>query len=106
MFCTQWLTDGELCDDLEKLVEKSLMVRDELQFIVESADQLAERLSQAVTGVVRPEEVHAETKPSETKPPSPASENAKAPSVTPFPARNLPSSRAEKELMQALKNLS
>src|ERR1700752_5346920 len=32
-------------DDLEKLVEKAGMVRDELQYLVESGDQIAERLS-------------------------------------------------------------
>ncbi len=40
-------------DDLEKLVEKAVMVRDELQFLVESADQIAERLSQSATQAVQ-----------------------------------------------------
>ena len=42
-------------DDLEKLVEKAFMIRDELQFIIESADQLADRLSATATKIVRPE---------------------------------------------------
>src|SRR5436190_1363606 len=41
-------------DDLEKLVEKAVMVRDELHFIVESADQIAERLSNTASSAMRP----------------------------------------------------
>lgn len=40
-------------DDLEKLVDKAIMARDELQFLVESADQIAERLSQSATRAVQ-----------------------------------------------------
>ncbi len=42
-------------DDLEKLVEKAILVRDELQFISESADQIADRLSVSATSVMRTE---------------------------------------------------
>lgn len=40
-------------DDLEKLVDKAVMARDELQFLVESADQIAERLSHSATNAVQ-----------------------------------------------------
>src|ERR1700744_3555071 len=38
-------------DDLEKLVEKAVLVRDELQFISESADQIADRISVSASNV-------------------------------------------------------
>lgn len=47
-------------DDLEKLVDKAAMVREELQFLVESADQIAERLSQSATRAVQSNEREAE----------------------------------------------
>jgi len=96
-------------DDLEKLVEKAVMVRDELNFIVESADSVAERLSVTASGVL-----HTETTPSQKPkakseaapaPFAPSEPFAAAPTHTP-PSRAEPSSRAEKELMQALKKLS
>lgn len=127
-------------DDLERLVDKSLMVRDELQFIVESADMLAERLTQAASSVVRPDakvseakatpvkadplvapaEMKVEAKPApkpevkvaEAPKPAPAAPPAPIalPTVTPLAVRRepepKPSSRAEKELMQALQKLN
>jgi len=91
-------------DDLEKLVEKAAAVRDELTFIVESGDQLAGRLAAAATSVVRSEP------PSESKATAPIVPVEGSPSaVTPFTARKpegpQPSSRAEKELLQALQKL-
>jgi Domain of unknown function (DUF6468) len=96
-------------DDLEKLVERSTMIRDELTFIVESADQLAERLSVAATSAQR-HEPKVEKKSSEKKPELPPDEPAMAPpAVTPITNRKQdtpqPSSRAEKELLQALQKL-
>src|ERR1700679_1326358 len=49
------LAARESGDDLEKLVEKAILVRDDLSFIVQSADSIAERLSQSAAGVIRPE---------------------------------------------------
>jgi septal ring factor EnvC (AmiA/AmiB activator) len=116
-------------DDLEKLVEKSTAVRDELNFLVASADQLAERLTNSATSAST--RTRAEAKPETRKPemakaPAPetpatpfatpeapmakAAETSKPASVTPIAARRepepKPSSRAEKELMQALKKLN
>jgi uncharacterized protein DUF6468 len=101
-------------DDLEKLVAKAVMVRDELQFIVESADGVAERLSVAASSAMRPD-----TKPPEAKAtpePKPQVKTAAEPqassTVTPMTGRKIepapaaPSSRAEKELLQALQKLS
>jgi hypothetical protein len=88
-------------DDLEKLVDKAFMIRDELKFIVESADQLAERLTAAASAAVR-----AEPK-ADTKPSVPV--EAQSAPVTPLASRKgetpQPSSRAEKELLQALQKL-
>ncbi len=71
-------------DDLEKLVEKSFMVRDELQFIVESADQLAERLTKAASDTVRPRR-HPAPEASKNPPPKPrqtgAGTHPKSPAV-------------------------
>ena len=81
-------------DDLEKLVEKSNMVRDELRFIVESADQLANRLTSAASGAATASvkaEAKAAAKPAAVK---------ESDAATPPPA-----SRAEKELLQALQKM-
>ncbi len=107
-------------DDLEKLVEKSIMVRDELQFIVESADQIAERLSVAATTAVRPvvktpdartsttpKAESAKTEPTRAETKGPAALQSAAPAASPAEkAAPAPSSRAEKELLQALQKLS
>lgn len=112
-------------DDLENLVEKALSIRDELQFIVESADKLADRLSAAASSIVRADIKAPETKPS-SAPATAAAAKATAPQASsPAPAKNsekpairdetasaadtvkaAPSSRAEKELLQALQKLS
>lgn len=84
-------------DDLEKLVEKAVMVRDELTFIVESADNVAERLSVAASGVMHTD-----------KPAASRATAAAAPAPEPvaaLPPESLPPSRAEKELLQALQKL-
>ena len=89
-------------DDLEKLVAKAAMIRDELHFIVGSADLVAERLSQSAT--------HGRSEP--TAPPvAPATtKSEREPTVTSISARKsettAPTSRAEKELLQALQKLS
>lgn len=96
-------------DDLEKLVEKALLVRDELHFIVESADQIAERLSRSASTAVRPDPKPEPAKPAtEVKTPPPASAAAGLAVVRPAESKEspAPSSRAEKELLQALQKLS
>jgi pyruvate/2-oxoglutarate dehydrogenase complex dihydrolipoamide acyltransferase (E2) component len=118
-------TARESGDDLEKLVERAMMVRDELNFIVDSADQLADRLTEAATSVSgigrlqtkvqdAKNPAHAAPATAAAPPPeaAPAPEAPKtAPIVTPLAARRepeakQPSSRAEKELMQALQKLN
>jgi len=91
-------------DDLEKLVEKAMAVRDDLQIIVSSADKIAERLSQSAQGASKPEAKASAPK----TVPEPKNETAQT--VTPLPTRKdeqpAVSSRAEKELLQALQKLS
>jgi len=93
-------------DDLEKLVEKAVLLRDELQFIVESADQIAGRLSESATTAVRPVEKTIE------KIPEPKPVPAQKETVTLFTAKKpvetlnaSQASRAEQELMQDLEKL-
>jgi len=96
-------------DDLEKLVDKARNIRDELQFLVESADQIAERLSQSASVAVKPEDRRTATAPGQ-KTPSAATAPVKADleplDPAPAPAAVPPASRAEKELLQALRKLS
>jgi hypothetical protein len=90
------LAARESGNDLEKLVDKANMMRDELQIIVESADRIAGRLTQGASNAARPMMEAA----------------AQAESVTPFPQKkgqeslsSSQASRAERELMQALEKL-
>jgi len=101
----------ETGDDLEKLIEKGTMVRDELNFIVESADSVAERLSIAAstmmhTGatVIRAQETKTDEG---RKPPSVSTSNLTSQDLakSALKSETQPSSRAEKELLQALQKL-
>jgi len=94
-------------DDLEKLIEKAGGIRDELQFITESADQIASRLSQSAQSAMRAEKPAT---PREEKPAEKAPE-VRVESVTPIAKKPAAAgetkagSRAEKELLQALEKL-
>ncbi len=91
-------------DDLEKLVEKANMVRDELNFIIESADSMAEKLSTAATAAKKSssEGAGAEKEPAEQRvPPKPTIISAKSAPK----GERITISRAEQELMQALKKM-
>jgi SMC interacting uncharacterized protein involved in chromosome segregation len=92
-------------DDLEKLVEKATLVRDELNFIVESADQLAERITKSASSVARPEQVSA-SKASDTKLAATNEDLSSQNNPSETRGQAAPSSRAEKELLQALQKLS
>jgi len=81
----------------EKMVDKATLMRDELHFIVESADRIAGRLSQDA---------------SSARPAAESSAQAPAETVTQFPPKKAQetlsssqASRAERELMQALEKL-
>ncbi len=92
-------TARETGDDLEKLVEKAVMVRDELNFIVESADSVADRLSVVASKAMQPEKTPA---------PAEARGTPKPTIISPAPSTRSEKavvSRAEEELMQALKKL-
>jgi hypothetical protein len=96
-------------DDLEKLVEKAVMIRDELQYIVQSADQIAERLSKAASSAIRtePTQTKPAAKPPEAAKPVAKAEPAKvAAGTTERKTDGAPTSNAEKELLQALQKLS
>ena len=114
-------------DDLEKLVQKAVLIRDELNFIVGSADQIAERLSHSASHAVKSEDkgpglsseprpktaaekpsVIATVKPRNATGATPtalvsAPTSSPQPEAAPTPQ---PSSRAEQELLQALQKLS
>lgn len=98
-------------DDLEKLVEKAVMVRDELNFIVESADGVAERLSIGASNVMRADRPSSAKPQAANNPDAPVEQRAShkptvVSSTAPVRAEPPPASRAEQELLQALKKMS
>ena len=90
-------------DDLEKLIDKAQQIRDELQFLVQSADQIATRLSDTAASAARailPENA----RPQNAAPPA----KPAAKPVDKKPADKKPDaapSQAEAELLQALEKL-
>jgi hypothetical protein len=100
-------TARESGDDLEKLIEKARMARDELTILIESADSMADRLSSSATKAVRADAPETGAAP---KAEALAEHRAaRKPAVTPLPSPALKEkaslSRAEQELIQALKKL-
>lgn len=91
-------------DDLEKLIEKGQGLRDELLFLSESADQIANRLSQTASKASQM-----------TRSQPPLDESARTISVSPTaPAKShkeeadnrvKPTSAAERDLLRVLKKL-
>ncbi|MDD3371649.1 MAG: DUF6468 domain-containing protein [Alphaproteobacteria bacterium] len=102
-------TARESGDDLEKLVEKAGMVRDELNFIVESADGIADRLSSATSKAMRSEPPSAGKQEAPRPPPPVEQRKPRKPAtvspIVPPQSQKAPISRAEQELIQALKKL-
>ncbi|HUY67860.1 MAG TPA: DUF6468 domain-containing protein [Alphaproteobacteria bacterium] len=99
-------------DDLEKLIDKAAMIRDELQFLTESADQIAARLGEMATDAVRALEKAGREKAAAPKlaEPPPAAPREKTAAETAAKAGKKPgalksASRAEEELLQALQKL-
>jgi hypothetical protein len=93
-------------DDLEKLLEKSSSMRDELMFIIESADKVAGRLTSTAASTARPAAKSATVSeaPSQQTASVVAQKGAgPGPQQTASSSSN--ASRAEKELMQALEKL-
>jgi len=97
-------------DDLEKLIDKGQMLRDELNFLTESADQIANRLSSSATKASRPADSSAPKREAEIKemPKKTASANpqslAQEIKSTLSASGKLPST-AERELLSALEKL-
>jgi len=96
-------------DDLEKLIEKGTLLRDELHFLVESADQVASRLSSLASTAARastPEPAHAPKHAAPaTKKPEPAPVAAKPAPTPAAPAHTTKHSHAtaaERDLMRVL----
>ncbi len=86
-------------DDLEKLIEKASLVRDELNFIIDSAEGVADRLTQKTSTVMSAERT---AKPAEMAQVSELRPKKQAPAVN----VDIPTAtRAEKELLQALKKM-
>ncbi len=100
-------------DDLEQLIEKAQSLRDELHFLVESADQIANRLSNAASVAARamlPETPSvAPSKPAATVKPSVAPPVALKPSAPVADKKAVAmggsNSMAERELLKALEKL-
>lgn len=96
-------------DDLEKLIEKGSELRDELIFLIESADTVANRLTQTATAATQ----------KKTATPAPARPKAKAApkAQSPMPMADIsqmpqkkkatpsPTSAAEQELLRVLKKM-
>ncbi len=97
-------------DDLEQLIDKARSLRDELHFLVESADQIASRLSDTAATATRRTQADA-TETRTTRPSAPATATV-TPIKTELPASekrlNLSpaaSSAAERELLKVLEKL-
>lgn len=95
-------------DDLERLVERAGMIRDELTFIVESADSVADRLSGLASKGLRADQ-QTPAEPDAPKAAAPDQRTARKPAgVSPIASARIERasiSRAEEELMQALKKM-
>jgi uncharacterized protein YoxC len=97
---------------LQKTVERAQAIRDELQFMVETADSLAGRLEGAISGQraagpARPAAPLTATRPEAPRQAAPApSQAAPAAAAPAAPGGGAEArSRAERELLQALENL-
>ena len=86
-------------DDLEKLIEKAQLIRDELHFLIESADTMASRISKEASGVAR--QIIVEPNAPAVAPVTPPAPQA-APKAEPIPQ---PATKAERDLLQALGRL-
>jgi len=88
-------------DDLEKLIEKASLVRDELSFIIDSAEGVSERLARKTSTVMNTERAP-------DKPPETAGVSELRPKKQAQPKVNVDmpaATKAEKELLQALKKM-
>lgn len=87
-------------DDLEKLIEKAQLIRDELHFLIESADTMASRISKEASGVARQIIVEPSVTPVVAPTPAPQVTAKVEPAPQPQPA-----TKAERDLLQALGRL-
>lgn len=70
-------------DDLEPLIERAQNLRDELQFLIDSADQMATRLSDAASQSPRQDSLGARVAPSPKQPLKPTQPAPSVPTVQP-----------------------
>ena len=99
-------------DDLERLIEKGQLLRDELTFLTESVDVIANRLSQSASQVSRAADAVAplqSTAPQSVKDAPASATKSTKPLVQEmknvFASSNKAPSAAERELLQALEKL-
>lgn len=93
----------EAGDDLEKLIERGHNLRDELHFLIESADQIASRLSEKASTATRAgTETRESPAASSSSAPASASPSLKATKAAIDP---LAASAAERELLRVLKKI-
>ncbi|HAX92118.1 MAG TPA: hypothetical protein DCY07_07950 [Rhodospirillaceae bacterium] len=99
-------------DDIEKLIEKGSLLRDELLYLTESADQIATRLSDTAGRATRAGAAAAEAQNVKAAPSGPEKKQEKAvpsssapPSAASVLAEMKTASTAERELMRALGKL-
>lgn len=111
-------TTARTCgDDLERLIDKGQMLRDELNFLTESADVIANRLSTSATQASRPQEQIKAPASSAARPaaPAPVASVSSLAGKTAKPlademrkamtSSNKTPSAAEQELLRALEKL-
>lgn len=100
-------------DDLEQLIEKGQNLRDELNFLTESADMIANRLSNAASSGPQPSGVATAVKAPSVAPAAAKSETPAPKSTKPLvqemksvlASSNKTPSSAERELLRALEKL-
>lgn len=88
-------------DDLERLIEKATLIRDELHFLVGSADHIATRLSDTAASATRGDSPRAAT----PKPDAAKKSQVSASQIKVEKKTGAAATSAERELMRALEKL-
>ncbi len=95
-------------DDLEKLIERGQNLRDELHFLIESADQIASRLSDKAALATRgaaASEPSSSSKTTTAKQAAQTSAMGSSPEKSSFSLDPASASAAERELLRVLKKI-
>ena len=107
------LTTRTCGDDLEKQIEKGQLLRDELNFLTESADLIANRLSHTASQISRGETPAPQQQPPQATKPAPVQQQPAPKSTKPLAQEmrkmmatsNKTPSAAEQELLRALEKM-